>query len=861
MNRRRLPSKVKATSKQEAGKGKADGPDFSDVAPEHLEEVTALVNDLEVMNAESLGLDGLRRYLGVLRRMCGFSREATIQLTRVLTDCLSTTSSARDNLQKAFQRMGGVNTSIYVLMLWLSDPILVANCARLLAAAVQGSPLAAETIVEHGSENILMLLRVIERHMTNANVVREGCTLIAHLCAPMPRTDTDTRAIRARGYRACQKMLADAGAIDLLIEILVKSMAEMEEASKKVGQILSFGAKAQDGGGNGQSTAKTTPLRPKEQRELREAWAKVNSLEGSVAQVQEACLQAIVLVSCGHKDVTRMLAGVLWAHESANMEKKAAIRQEQLAKERALALKQPAQQDRRRRGGRNAPDETEEAPRKDCLAQKYPMGSFDAFARTVILASDLLEGQTTKDRPPLAAKACRMILLLCEFHIDLIGQVEHKAREHALLSGHKNVAMDDSPLGAPFAPVEPVVSALLCTLRRHAEDVPALNAALQALLALRNASLRSAPAGSDPDGKDVEYAWQKVLASAEQAGELNRAAQTLETSVRETQVGNQRIRDLGVSPEDLMGGGAWLTPRMYEAAKTSRETALTLASDIVGFKWERGEPGRKEKLEQASEVKEQISGLLTKGGKGGKGERRLSTKSRRSVVDSERPSPSSTMSGESSDLMSEISKLSKKGKGKKKVSVLESTNENDPNHFESAEWVRALGYGEHDEADFERVWKKPLYEVMSRSFSDPTVRRATLAEIGGRLGSTSGASEPVGQSMDDRGVPPENLDIQMLESTPGKLRVRVVVPSHNRVRQTVSDTRLQQLVARERTVKSVTQELSKHFRQEGCLLPRYGIEVNIKKGRLRNTLGSDYIGSDVSPSSTLPPITSSPSGP
>merc|ERR1712176_175881 len=75
----------------------------------------------------------------------------------------------------------------------------------------------------------------------------------------------------------------------------------------------------------------------------------------------------------------------------------------------------------------------------------------------------------------------------------------------------------------------------------------------------------------------------------------------------------------------------------------------------------------------------------------------------------------------------------------------------------------------------------------------------------------------------------------MVESQPGKLRVRVVVPSKDKVRQTISDRRLGEFVeSSQHTATAMTQEISKHLRRQGCLLPKYGLQVSVKKLRQRD---------------------------
>ncbi|CAK0812202.1 unnamed protein product, partial [Prorocentrum cordatum] len=165
------------------------------------------------------------------------------------------------------------------------------------------------------------------------------------------------------------------------------------------------------------------------------------------------------------------------------------------------------------------------------------------------------------------------------------------------------------------------------------------------------------------------------------------------------------------------------------------------------------------------------------------------------------------------------------------------------------QWLRALGYGSHDAADFDRVWRQPLTDVMARSFSTPSL-------AGSRLGSLStpgaaSAPQPAGGAA-QQGAPDaldRLLSIEMVRSQPGQLRARITVQPPTKVSQNMADARLRELTDQARAASLVGSELAKQMRRDRCLLPRYGLQVSIKKARSQPRVRSSKSG--VSRMSTL----------
>ncbi|CAK0812203.1 unnamed protein product, partial [Prorocentrum cordatum] len=158
------------------------------------------------------------------------------------------------------------------------------------------------------------------------------------------------------------------------------------------------------------------------------------------------------------------------------------------------------------------------------------------------------------------------------------------------------------------------------------------------------------------------------------------------------------------------------------------------------------------------------------------------------------------------------------------------------------QWLRALGYGSHDAADFDRVWRQPLTDVMARSFSTPSL-------AGSRLGSLStpgaaSAPQPAGGAA-QQGAPDaldRLLSIEMVRSQPGQLRARITVQPPTKVSQNMADARLRELTDQARAASLVGSELAKQMRRDRCLLPRYGLQVSIKKARSQPRVRSSKSG-------------------
>jgi hypothetical protein len=185
----------------------------------------------------------------------------------------------------------------------------------------------------------------------------------------------------------------------------------------------------------------------------------------------------------------------------------------------------------------------------------------------------------------------------------------------------------------------------------------------------------------------MRIAWGVLLTKAEEIGELKRSGETLKRALETTQLGNQRIGGFGVDPSQLKGEGVWLTPRSKGAAENAISISEQLAGDAWSAQWANGDPKRRVKTAGSQ-------GTARSGGL----------------------SPTSPTSGSQKPAASEAGSVTQRsvrslapGEDSVVVSELEPINE----------WERAVGYGEHDEEDFARIWRKPLEAVLGRSFQAP----------------------------------------------------------------------------------------------------------------------------------------------
>jgi len=157
-----------------------------------------------------------------------------------------------------------------------------------------------------------------------------------------------------------------------------------------------------------------------------------------------------------------------------------------------------------------------------------------------------------------------------------------------------------------------------------------------------------------------------------------------------------------------------------------------------------------------------------------------------------------------------------------------------PEPEEPPEWHRAIGYDTHDLDDFNYMWREPLMDAFQRSVSMPSLRQQRLrAEREARLSDNLGGSLGSDEHISDRPGcnPQDDVDVQFVSSEPGILRTRCIIRTYDSHHQTVSDLRVKSLMDVNVSGAEVAPLVSKHMRQQGHILPEYGVQVVFKRGR------------------------------
>jgi len=930
--------------------------DLSDVPHAYLREVVDLIRSLPSPEEEPGGLDQLKSWIQILSQKGAFSREATLQLLRAISQVIEAQRPkgahevTKESVQKAFVRVGGVKDTVDVMLMRLNDPAVVAGCLRVMTASVSGAPLAAEALHRDGSDKLRLMLRAIERHFaTSFDVAEQGCLLISHLCAPVGKPGMSAAPVRGIAHRDSQVHLGHAGTLDLIAEILSTSVMEVKDVSIRTEQLqqkaadqaaIGMVASRQNKGGN----ASESVQRVKANIELRQAWVKLNTLEATAGRVQDAALQALVLLSFGNPEMMRMLAGVFWAWQSARERE---VQGDVVAKMNEKRDKQTPPKRTPPKGGLRGSGPTGKlkdvvngkmgaAMRGQIFAGEPPeptqaelpegeercaLSTFEGFTKCCALLLEVLRGRATRDRPHVAAKACRLLKALAEHYTELLRQIEiHRRREKVALEATlygAPVPEDNRQPKAPFAPLSPVVSGLMHAVRIHKEDAPFLADAMAALKCVKDLALVASPAGVANNSDTLLYAWQGIMAENEEKDELTYAQQCLKRAVETTDTGNERRRMFGCSADALTGEGIYLTPRMREAVSSASALAAEMSGDSMASRWSKGDPDRRkrraEALKHAEEVKAQeakasrrqssksrgivdmsarstgssgrgsVVGTARRGSskEASPGKKSLGFSSRRGSKNGSQASASPASSLNSSarglkafraaaeEVAAENKHVRDHPRGSTEVprllaAALQTLHEGAPQHEHSTArstkrgammmsakdlnkglkklqggeqeeeqpvpWNRAIGYGVHDETDFDRIWRKPLEEVMERSLSMPAIGVGTYHST--RL-KPMAVSDTIKEDSPfaDESEPLPGLDLQLVKSEPGVMKTRIVLPSQDRLHQTVSEQRLKELLDPKVAARMVTQNLSKHLRKSGLLLPEYGIQVVIKKGR------------------------------
>lgn len=876
--------------------------DLSDVSQSHLAEVVDVLRSLPGPQDDPGDITALRGWIHQIKRTAGFSREATVQLFSTIAQCLEANRPkgynlpTREDLQKAFVRMQGVRETINIMLMRLSDPAVVAQAARTLAAGVQGSPLAAEAMFDDGTDRVRLMLRSMERHDTNSSVVENACLFISHLCSLTAWPGAPAPHARVKAHRDIQSTLVlELGVIDLLVHFLEVSVVSVKDLAmsaeglhKKTMDAKNSLALPKPGSQTATNMPGQTAAGLKENVALQDAWLDLHIAESSGARIQELSLQALLLLAFGNADTTRQLAGELWvwgnSHQADTQEdasKKPNTAPSGMSRAQSQGKLRPKAKPKQK--GKKQAQKSEEPvvgnPWDAALegGVKSSLTTLDAFAKVSKLLIEVLTGRCARDRPALAAKAIRILAVLAEHSIQLLRHIEAgQQKQHAemvLKMRPGTVPTDNQKPHAPFATMKELVSALMLSMRVHRHDAPLLHEALSMLMKLKQlAMLAAPPAGVAQRGENLLYAWQHLLAETEKSGEIEAACSWLKQALQETDVANDRVRVTGARPEHVAGDISYLTPRLHEAVLRTTSGAAELVGDALASRWRNGEPGRHNRKfgdQNASTQGEQpsigdrrktvrqptqkLAGVAVEtiapasepSPKAGRAKARaktvnLSKQESHSDRKSEgRRRASTTISGALADSLNQLSEAGltpeTKQLGRSKTEgKLKTTSTEGKENAEGPEWIRALGFDTHDEEDFSKVWRDPLKDALQRSLcmQPVSVLRAqkrlesqlkyhpeqTLGEDAG------GETAPrVFSSSDD-------VQMQLIESGPGILRAKLVLPSLDEGQYHAAEDKLRRLIG-DHAGSEVSSGVSKHMRMQGYMLPTYGLQFQFKKGR------------------------------
>jgi len=857
--------------------------DLSDVPQAHLREVVDLLSSLPGPADDPGTIPALRIWIEQIKRLAGFSREATIRLFATISQCLEAVRSkgfnitTKEDLQKAFVRMHGVRETINIMLLRLNDPAIVAQAARVLATAIQGSPLAADAMFDGGTDQVRLLLRAIERHDENSAVVESGCLLISHLCSLTAWSGAPAAPARVTCHRNIQSdLVTELGAIDLLVHFVDVSVTKVKELTKKTQLLYEKTMQSKQSIALPKKGA-AAPVAPggidRTTVELQQSWVHLNAAEATGARIQELALQALILLAFGNPAATRGLAGELWIWGNANGSslKDAITSKPSSAPGISRSAKGKGKGGKKQAAPQQVPDPAEEASGLD-RGVKSTLTTLDNFSKVSMLLLEVLHGRCSRDRPALAAQACRLLATLAGHSIGLLAHIEagqHKQHAEMVVKMRPGtVPCDNVKPNAPFALMKDIVCALTFVLRLHNKDPALLFEALSLLVKLKELAMLSAPpAGVEHRGENLLYAWQHLLAEAEKSGEIESANNFLKQALVETDISNERMRVTGTSRDQLSGDASYLTPRLQEAVVRTTHAASVLVGDALASRWRNGEPGRRSRqnpqladggnISARTAVSTTSSKLLHSGAEENKGAKKgvklvvahdarakSNGKSSRKPPSSEKERRDSTevpralanALGQLNEGPSPQPQPSRAGaagnlKGTNKENTGKKSNTNHKENDERPEWNRALGYDTHDAEDFERVWHKPLCSALQGCLEMPPILKLRAQK---RL-ETGLLANATNDSFDaDGGTAPHvfsssSVNVQFIESSPGLLRTKLVLPSLDSAQFNAAQNSLRALIG-DAAGTEINHLVSKHLRREGFLMPTHGIQVQLKKG-------------------------------
>jgi len=790
-------------------------PLLRDVPEAQLQRVADALAELHRAAGGSLEAE-MRDRLVILGRLALHSREVVLRFCGAMTSRLRTgceERGSRQKLQQAFHRLGGPRKVTEALLARAGDVAIVRTALQTLSASVEANPIAAETMRLNDTRDIRLLMKLLLRHATDTQVAEHGSGLIAHLCALPPRLfpsalnlgmrDPGMVAI-PRAYRDNQTMLVEEeGACDFLVTCLGRCVRSIKEIDLRVqsqkadvAYIMEQTEEAMeptDDGYVSPEMAKAKVKRTKASIELREGWTELIDAEAAAARTQEQALQALVLLACGNEVAVRSICASLWRWANPEPQPEPETKMSKFFKTKPkLNL---SQQGSAKTSGRSDPDNTSELPIGE---SKGVLSTLEAFRQTCSLLTDVLIGRASVDRGSVAEKACRLLTLLAEQRQAVAARISVGQNRLTLdlRLRCRSLPPDNVRPSEPFAALEPVVAAVTMTLRRHKDYAPVAAAGIIALKELREVALLSAPPGVEAGGAGMRSAWQSLLTKAEEEEELVAVQDLLHCVLETTDKANITMGNLGLTAESLTGESMWVTPRMRAQVARALPLATQLASETVVSKERTRELAR-----LGADASQELAAM--KSSKASSFKNRSGKSTARSTLAPVPREDSDAKSGIAPDQALDL------------TNVQESTSIPLPS-TPRIKFNGALGYGQ---ANFERVWKEPIADVLTRSLSVPAITPSKV----------QAARTDDGALVDGALTAP--LDVDLVEMGPGLLKARCVVPSADVFHQKFLERRLKELLEPGAASTRVGAQLSKDMRKAGYLLPTRGLKVSVKKIR------------------------------
>eukprot|EP00933_Yihiella_yeosuensis_P027217 TRINITY_DN21109_c0_g1_i1.p1 TRINITY_DN21109_c0_g1~~TRINITY_DN21109_c0_g1_i1.p1 ORF type:complete len:590 (-),score=126.77 TRINITY_DN21109_c0_g1_i1:329-2056(-) len=515
------------------------------------------------------------------------------------------------------------------------------------------------------------------------------------------------------------------------------------------------------------------------------------------------------------------------------------------------------------------------AEKRQAILNRVPKGekrralsTLETFQQKMEFVLDILRSRCCKDRPWLAQRGCRLLLLVLKHYKDIAMRVSTQGKvaiqdETVKLLGC-TVPGEDAKLEAPFQSLNPALKVLLETLKAHQHNSQNIIVALACLAELKQIALLLVPAGAEIGGAWAKKAWhsalQKTLEGRETEFLLRKVADRVVLASKTTQQVEFAMQLSNVPQSRVQGGVEFLTPRLRQFVDRASLTAHSLASDAVSGHWtdNEGEPGRRDEMQLRKAYLEEIAREK---------QERLEAEYRAAhpelfvveVEEVQSPKEKDGLSEDESEAEGEQDEKSEKeGSEAKKEEAEDSDDEDLPDIWQDSLWgheqikpdniySRAIGFGVHDEDDFDRLWRQPLTDALERTFppeAAPNSKWATRAAAARRAENLkNGVPEEEADAIDDL------IELEMIESIQGKLKARVIVRPRDRIQQNVSFARADQFIKPENVSNTLTAEVSKALRRSGNLLPKYGLGIKV----LRRPASTGKLISK----GGLPPITDS----